>query len=217
MRAHLIILIASVLSIGGFAQEFPGEVFHKGEIMLNDGSIREGQLKYDLEADVVFFVENDVKGISTFNANQFKSFRLASYQSKPPRFFYTLPFRNTSGYRRPKIFEALHEDKVSLIGREYIIVKSRPVSNGFFRRSIYDPFYDPLGNFYTSRYLAYNLYLVDQEGGIQLLGKTRNDVIHTFQDHHHELRKYIKKEKLRMDDIEDLTNLVKYYNQLDNL
>lgn len=217
MKYSLSMLLVIFLGLQATAQEFPEHRFHKGEVMLNDGSVYAGQIKYDLDADVIFFQSDKVKGVSTYNANQFKSFRILPLQAKKARVFYTLPYRNDAGYRRPKIFEAIYEDKVSLVGREYIVVKSRPISNGFYRRSVYDPFYDPRGNFYTSRYLAYNLYIVNQEGGISLLGKNRREVLRSFNDHQSELKKFMKKEKLRMEKLEDITRLVEYYNGLENL
>lgn len=185
--------------------------------MLNDGSTLSGMIKYDLDADVIFLQTRQSPTFLTYNVNQFRSFSIVPFQAERTRTFYTLPYRNPSGYRRPKIFEAIYEDKISLVGREYIVVKSRPISSGFYRRSVFDPFYDPNGRLYTIRYLAYNLYLVNQDGEVILLGKTRNDVLGAFKDHRSELKKYMKKEKLRMDKLDDIAKLVKYYNELTSL
>lgn len=215
MRKFSAVLLLFTICSLGYSQDFPSKFFHKGAVFLNDGTTQLGEIKYDLGADAIVVQLPDEKGISTYNANQFKSFRILPFGSELPRVFYTLPFRGENGYRRPKIFEAILDGETSLIGREYIIVKSRPVNTGFNRRSLYDPFYDPFGNLYTTKYLSYELYIVDQEGGIKLLGNRRKDVIHAFEDHHGELRRYIKKEKLRMDRLEDVAQLVDYYNSLD--
>lgn len=212
---YKLLLLCWFLAISSIsAQEFPQNEFHQGEIVLNDGSTQSGMIKYDLDADVIFFQTSQNSAFLTYNVNQFSTFRILPFRAEKPRTFFTLPFRNPSGYKRPKIFEAIYDDKVSLVGREYIVVKSRPISSGFYRRSMYDPFFDPNERLFTIRYLAYNLYIVDEDGEVILLGKRRKDVLGAFKSHKSELKKYMKKEKLRMDKLEDITQLVKYYNEL---
>ncbi len=205
------------LSLEVFAQAtFPSEIFHRGQVTLNDGTVYTGMVQYNLESDVILFKEPGAKGIATFTANQFKIVRINQQGIEQTRIFYSLPIRENSGYKRPKIFEALYQGETSLVGREYIIERAQPISQGFARRSLFDPFYFPSERRLTRKYLAYNLYLVDQVGGITLLGKSRGDVIRAFEGHQSELRKFIKQEKLRMNRIEDLTLLVQYYNSLDS-
>ncbi len=212
-----ILLTLVCLSLEVFAQQtFPSQVFHAGEVILNDGTRYRGLIQYDLGSDVILFREATAKGLATFNANQFKTFKINQEDVEKTRVFYTLPYREDNGYRRPKIFEALYQGETSLVGREYIIERTRPISQGFARRSLYDPFYDPFDRRFTTKYLAYNLYLVDQKGGITILGKSRGDVIRAFEDHHSDLRKFIKQEKLKMNRIEDLTRLIRYYNSLNS-
>lgn len=217
MKYRLLLLCWFFTTLSISAQEFPQNEFHQGEIVLNDGSILSGMIKYDLDADVIFFQTSQNKAFLTYNVNQFSSFKLFPFQAEKPRIFYALPFRNPSGYKRPKIFEAIYDDRVSLVGREYIVVKSRPISSGFYRRSIYDPFFDPNERLYTIRYLAYDLYIVDEDGEVKFLGKRRKDVLEAFKSHRSELKKYLKKEKLRMDKLNDIAQLVKYYNELVSL
>ncbi|HEY9116635.1 MAG TPA: hypothetical protein VIN11_02350, partial [Roseivirga sp.] len=110
----VLLFLISALS---FAQDFPSKSFHKGAVYLNDGTTELGQIKYDLEADAIVLQLPDQKGVATYNANQFKSFRILPFGSDLPRVFYTLPYRGDNGYRRPKIFEAILDGETSLIGR----------------------------------------------------------------------------------------------------
>lgn len=216
MKLHFVILLMFVSSLLWAQSSFPNEVFHEGEVTMNDGKVYKGLIKYDLNSDVILFKNREAQGIATFGANQFKKFTIYQINVEKYRTFYTLPFRGDNGYRRPKIFEALYEGETSLVGREYIIERSTPISRGFNRRSLFDPFFRPQDNFMTTRYLAYKLFIVDQSGGIELLGKTRRDVIRAFDGHHGDLRRFMKKSKTRVNRTEDLVEIVQYYNRLNS-
>mgnify|MGYP005814704359 CR=1 FL=1 len=187
-----------------------------GSVTLNNGSVLNGKIKYDLDADVILLIENGSSKVSTLSANQFQSFFIDSASGKGVRKFYAVPVVNQTGYRRPMIFELIQEGEKSLIAREYIARRTRTTSRSSFRMSIYDPFYDPFNTTYSFRYLAYNLWLIDENAELSEIGNSRNEVLRAFGDHLTELKKYIKKEKLRMDKLEDLTKLVIYYNELNS-
>lgn len=215
MRFALYILVFSLVGTLLQAQEFPSKVFHRGEALMFDGSLKKGMIKYDLEADAILLQDSTKEGIETISAINLKAFRLLPTQNKPSRLFYVLPFQNETGYNRPKIFEVLLEDKFSLVAREYIVVRSRPVNSSFVRMSRFDPFYSPhLDDMYRQAYLSYYLYLVSPEGKVVELGSKKKDILSVFDGYYNELNSYVKDENLKMGSLDDVLQLIKYYNEL---
>lgn len=193
---------------------FPSESWHRGDLVLNDGSVLEGSIKYDLEADAIQLDHEDK--ILTYAANQLKQFRVFQEDIREYRVFYTIPYVTEYGYRRPKFFELIFEGRTSLLAREFISITTRSNASTYFRGGTR---FDPYGNSRSLkvRFLDHNLYLVNPEGKIELLGSSRKEVIYAFEGKHNELRKFIKKQRLKMDKVEDMASLVEYYNSLTSL
>ena len=206
-------LICSVFFLTFFsatAQRFPSEQWHVGKAVLSSGETVSGNIKYNLDIQV------EVEGrIVTYSANQVNYFSIKPQNDRPLRTFYSLPFRNETGYARPQFFELIKEGKVSLLAREYIGSQIQNTNTGLIRSVRFDPFFDPvLGNSVTRFYLAYNLFIVNPKGQITELGNSRKEVINAFDGNHSDLKKYIKQEKLKMERIADISMLVEYYNKI---
>ena len=190
--------------------QFPGEMWHVGSVTLTDGSRLEGNIKYDLQIDALQIQVGDKT--LTYPANQIRQFKIHQEDIDLNRVFFSIPFVTETGYRRPKLFEVLHDARTGLLTREAIAISTRRVSNPYFRGGYG---YDPLrGRNVSVQYLEYKFYLVSGDGKIELLGTSRNDVVSAFEKHQSELRKYIKSNKLKLDVVEDMTTLVQYYNEL---
>ena len=217
MRAGIFFVFLLGLNVLIQAQQFPSDRFHLGSVTLNDGTEMKGRIKYDLESDVILITEQGKSNIVTLSANQFQFFSIDGGRDGARRGFYSVPVVNKSGYKRPRIFELISQGRISLIAREFVATRTRTSSPVSYRRSMYDPFYDPSNRIVSYSYLAYNLWLIDENAEITELGENKNEVVNAFPYHHAELRRFIKKEKLKVDKIEDLAKLVTYYNSLDNL
>ena len=207
--SFMVLLLSSAVAQRQSAQ-FPEEMWHLGELTLRDESILKGEVKYDLQADLIQL--NTGRRIRTYAANQLNKFRIFQENTGRHRTFYSIPYTNENGYRRPKLFELVFNGNTSLLAREFIAVTRRnvgpPVQNFFSFRQ------NPMITS-TERILKHRLYLINKEGKIQMLGSKRKDVIHSFESNHKELKKFIRKNRLKMGNIEDITTLVRYYNQLD--
>lgn len=210
----LLVLFCGNLSAQRLRFQFPSEMWHLGELTLKDGNKLEGAIKYDLQADAIQLNVNE--RIQTFAANQLEKFRIFQEDIGQYRTFYSIPYMNENGYKRPKLFELVFEGNTSLLAREFISITTRTSRNPYFRGSTR---FDPYGGARSTkvRFLDHNLYLVNQDGKISLLGSSRKDVIYSFEGKHSELRRFIKKERLKMDKIEDVASLVQHYNQLSSL
>ena len=101
---------------------------------------------------------------------------------------------------------------MTLLGREYLATTT--LSNGMSARSSFRNSYNnPYGNGpTTTNFLAFKLYFANDKGQIfESTGRTK-DVITYFDDNQAELKKYIKKEKLKLDELPDVAKLVRHYN-----
>ncbi|MFT7149234.1 MAG: hypothetical protein ACI82Q_001091 [Nonlabens sp.] len=189
--------------------QFPSEMWHVGDVVLTDGNKLEGTIKYDVLGDVIQ-IDLDEK-IQTFAANQIQQFRIFQEDIARYRVFYTIPFLNKNGYRRPSFFELIFEGETSLLAREMILITTRPPSDSYFsggRR------YDPYAMQRNTRILDHELFLMNSDGKITQLNKKRKDVIYSFDDKYTELKKIIKSNRLKMNNIDDVAILVAEYNKL---
>uniref|UniRef100_UPI004047F645 hypothetical protein n=1 Tax=Roseivirga sp. TaxID=1964215 RepID=UPI004047F645 len=211
MRFTLSFLLISLNLSVCYAWQFPSEEWHRGEIILTDLTVRKGELKYDLEREAVQIRANDKT--ETYDASQISSFVFIQKSANALRTFYSIPYKTESGYTRPIFFERFVEGKMTLLGREYVATTS--LNNGLTGRSSFrnNNYSNPYGNGPTTRnFLAFKLYFANDKGQIfESTGRTK-DVITYFDDNQTELKKYIKKEKLKLDELPDVAKLVRHYN-----
>ena len=57
------------------------------------------------------------------------------------------------------------------------------------------------------------MFFVKEDGVIRESSGKRNDILYEFGAARSELKKYVKKEKLKLDQIEDVAKLVLHYNE----
>lgn len=200
------------ISHGQRAQyQFPGDMWHAGSVTLTDGTKLEGNLKYDLPIDALQIIVEEKT--LTYPANKIRQFKFFQEDIELNRVFYSMPYVTETGYRRPKLFEVLFNGRTGLLTRESIAVSTRRMDDPYFRGGYR---YNPLrGRSVQVRYLDYKFYLISSDGKIVLLGDSKKDVIAAFKKNHSDLRKYIKSNKLKIGVVEDMTDLVKYYNELE--
>jgi len=208
---YLLILLILVCVLPAAAQSFPQENWYVGSVTLSNGEQKEGTIKYDLETNSIQLQWNNK--IETYHASQFITFSIYLEEEELYRNFYVLPLANTSGYKRPTIFELILEGEISLLAREYIATRNNAANNSFYG-SRFGAFNNPFPTTFTTQYLAFKLYLVDKKANITELNNNRKEVIAAFGDHQKELKKYIKEENIKMDRVADVAQLVNYFNQL---
>lgn len=218
MKSALLILFLAI-PIAVWSQGFPQDQWYEGSVTLDNGQTKKGIIKYDLNANSIQLSVNDK--IETYHASQFYTFSIIMREEKLKRDFYVLPFKNKAGYDRPTIFELITEGTKSLLAREYIATSTSSAGSysGYSRYGYRYPYYNPspLGGGATRRYLAFNLYLADDKGAVTELNSKKSDVIEMLGNHEKALKRYLKKEKLKVDRVADMAKLVEYYNQLENL
>lgn len=187
------------LSFSVVAQQFPSDLWHEGKIILLEGDTLKGNIKYDLQQDLVQYGVADQR-TTAFSARKVLFFEIFDTSVRKYRQFFALPFTTTSGYRAPVFFELLEEGKMTLLSRES--VEYRTYSSPYYMGS------------YSRLVLVYKYYFLDEKGNITEFTGNKNDLLNLMNKKSEEVEKYIKANKLRYDDKYDFAKIVAYYNSL---
>lgn len=191
------------------AQEFPSELWHNGVLVILEGDTLKGQIKYDLQNDIVQM--NIRNTIQTFSARKIHYFEIYDETIESHRHFYALPFAVQSTYKVPLIFEVLYEGQLSLLCREEVVTESVPQYNAY-PYSYYGG--APFNN--SRARLKYSYYFLERQGkeGIQSYNLKKNELYPFFKKNQQQVKQYIKKNNLKHDSMRDLVRIVAYYNAL---
>ena len=181
------------------AQQFPSDLWHEGKIILLEGDTLKGNIKYDLQQDLVQYGIADQR-TTAFSARKVLFFEIFDTSVRKYRQFFALPFTTTAGYRAPVFFELLEEGKMTLLSRES--VEYRTYSSPYYMGS------------YSRLVLVYKYYFLDEKGNISEFTGNKNDLLNLMNNKSDEVEKYIKANKLRYDDKYDFAKIVAYYNSL---
>lgn len=199
MRIGIFVLVVLLWAQVSKAQQWPFELWHDGKIILVTGDTLTGQVKYDIQQDLVQF--NDQKNVvEAFTPRKVLFFEIFDNTAKRYRNFFALPFAATGNYRTPIFFELLVEGRMTLLSREALEY-----------RTFSSPYY--YGSF-TRLVLVYKYYLMEESGNIsEFIGK-KNDLLSLMGRKADDVDKYIKKNRLRIEDPSDFARTVAYYNSL---
>ena len=199
MRITLSILFFILTVHGAAAQQWPFELWHEGKIVLETGDTLRGLVKYDLQQDLVQF--NDQRSqIEAFTARKVLFFEIFDNTEKRYRNFFALPFGATGNYKTPVFFELLEDGKMTLLSREAL--EYRTYSSPYYFGS------------YTRLVLVYKYFLMDEKGNInEFLGK-RGDLLKLMGNKADNVDRYMKTNRLKIEDRYDFAKTVSYYNSL---
>jgi hypothetical protein len=193
-----LLLIATAVHGQQQTSNFSFEHWHKGYLILEGGDTLKGQIKYNLQADLVQF--QDQNKIDTYTARKIVFLEIFDAVTRDYRRFFSLPYALQSGYKSPVFFELLCEGKMTLLSREAL--EYRTFSSFYYYGS------------YTRLVLVYKYFLLDENGEIkEFIGK-KNDWLYAMGNKGDEVQKYAKSNKLDFDEKQDLTKIVEYYNSL---
>lgn len=194
-----------------FAQsQFPSQLWHKGNIHTTDGQVYGGEIKYDLENNVVQLQNQTV---DTFSATNVTFFELFDEVYGGVRKFYSLPYAQESDYATPIFFEILTEgEDLALLCREYIATDSRGMG-GYGMMSGYgmNPLYGSqsmIGN-----KLAFKYYFL-KNGKIEQYNLKKKELFEMLPGHDDEISLFMRKNRLDYDKRGDLLRITTYYNEL---
>lgn len=176
------------------------ELWHDGKIVLESGDTLNGQVKYDLQQDLVQFTSK--RGIvEAFSARKILTFEIFDRLVSQYRQFYALPYTTPSGYRTPVLFELIGEGKLTVLGREHLDIQNTS-----------SPYY--YGGNFSRTVLVNKYYLLKENGTIEEFSVKKSDFMNVFGKYADQMNDYMKKNKLRTDDKQELTRIIAYYNSL---
>ena len=168
-------------SVPVVAQQFPSDLWHEGKIILLEGDTLKGNIKYDLQQDLVQYGIADQR-TTAFSARKVLFFEIFDTSVRKYRQFFALPFTTTAGYKAPVFFELLEEGKMTLLSRES--VEYRTYSSPYYMGS------------YSRLVLVYRYYFLDEKGNISEFTGNKNDLLNLMNKKSDEVEKYIKANKL---------------------
>lgn len=192
-------LIFFLLSYAGHSQKFPFEFWHAGKIVLEQGDTVKGNIKYDLQSDLLQFEKEG--RLESFTARKVLFFEIFDQTVKRYRSFYCLPYATSGGYKAPVFFELLAEGKLTLLCREAVEYKTS--SNSFY-------YYGS----YSRLVLVYRFFLLKEDGSIEPFVGKRNDLVFVMGNKGEMVEKYMKVNKLDLDDKYEFAQIIVYYNSL---
>lgn len=181
------------------AQQFPSDFWHEGKIVLESGDTLTGNVKYDLQNDLLQFEKSNK--LESFTARKVLFFEIFDKTVKRYRQFYSIPYAGAGGYKAPIFFELLSEGKMTLLCREALEYRNYPNSFYYYGSS--------------SRLVLVNkFYFLTEKGTIEIFSGKKNDLIYMMGNKGDMVEKYIKTNKLKMDAKYGLADAVNYYNSL---
>jgi hypothetical protein len=191
----LLLLLATTVD----AQPWPSQMWHEGRVVLDTGDTLKGQLKYDLKQDLIQFnVPN--QRTDAFSSRKVLFFEIYDKTERRYRQFYALPYTNAAQYRTPIFFELLTEGKMTLLVRESIE-----------QRTYSSPYY--IGS-YSREVMVYHYFFLDNEGNIEEFKGSKADLLAMMGRKSDDVEKYMKANRLKIDDKYDFARIVAYYNSI---
>jgi hypothetical protein len=180
-------------------QEWPFELWHEGKIVLVNGDTLKGRVKYDLMQDLVQY---DLPNVRTevFTPRKVLYFEIFDKTVNRYRSFFALPYNATAGYRTSIFFELMEEGKMTLLARES--VEYRTYSSPYYFGS------------YSREVLVYKYFLLKEDGNIIEFTGNRNDLLEMMGNKAEAVEKYMRANRLKIEEKYDLARIVAYYNSL---
>lgn len=195
-------LFFSVLSVTVAAQEFAFELWHSGKLILDSGDTLRGNIKYDLQNDLIQYQSKAENKLETYTARKVLFFEIFDGTVKRYRIFYSLPYSTAGGqYKAPLFFELLEEGKLTVLCREFL--EYRTTSSTFYYYGTY-----------TRLVLINKYFLLQENGEIEEYRGKKNDWYDLMKGKESEVHRYVKSNRLDLDDKYELAKAISYYNSL---
>lgn len=210
-KAFLTLVFLSLAFSSLLAQnQFPSQVWHKGNIYFVDGSSTSGMVKYDLDNNVV---QLQSETVNTFTASNVANFEIYDETYGGIRKFYSLPYAQNGDYETPIFFEVLTQgDNIALLCREYIATDNRGM-NSWGGSMAMNPFWGP--PMMSGYKLAFN-YFFFKNGKLERYSLKKKDLFSMLPGHDYEIDLFMRKNRLEHDKRGDLLRITAYYNELQN-
>ncbi len=198
-KIAILFIFFTLLNENSIAQRWPFELWHEGKIVLESGDTLRGNVKYDLSQDLLQYTSTN-KMAEAYTARKVVFFEIFDQTVRKYRQFFSLPYSVNNTYKTPTFFELLAEGKITLLCREAI--EFRTYNNPYFVGS------------YSQQVLVNYYFLLDEKGNINAFSGRKNDLLNLMQRRKEEVEKFMKANKLNLEEKYDFARIVEYYNTL---
>ncbi len=193
------ILFFILFTVAANAQQFPSDLWHEGKIILEEGDTLKGNVKYDLQNDLLQYEK--ANGLESYTARKVLYFEIFDKTVKRYRQFYSLPYITSGQYKAPVFFELVSEGKMTLLCREALEYRSYPSSFYYYGS--------------TNRLVLVNkFFFLNEKGVIEPFNGKKGDLIYLMGNMGDPVEKYMKTNKLNIDQKYEFAQIVDYYNSL---
>lgn len=193
------ILLTAALGLTG--QQFSSEVFHEGFMVTTDQDTIKGDLKYDLDANILTIISRG--RTKSFSSHKVFYFEIFDQILNNYRQFYSIPYTVNIDYKIPVFFELVYEGKLSLMAREHIVSQTVNTSSAYW------------GGGNTQRLvIKYSYYFMDSKGNITFFTGKKKDLLLFMRKKQSDIKKFIKENKLDTDEMADLVRITAFYNSI---
>lgn len=189
-----------LISVTASSQDFAFELWHEGKLILDSGDTLRGNIKYDMQSDLIQYQASENAKPESYTARKVLYFEIFDGTVKRYRIFYSLPYSTSGQYKAPVFFELLEEGKLTVLCREFL--EHRTTSSFYFYGT------------YTRLVLVNRYFLLKENGNIEEYRGKKNDWYELMRGNEDEVQKYVKANRLDLDDKYDLAKAVNYYNSL---
>lgn len=194
-------ILFSIISFTASAQQFAFELWHEGKLILDSGDTLRGKIKYDLQSDLIQYQTNEQPPkLESYTARKVLFFEIFDGTVKRYRIFYSLPYSTAGQYKAPVFFELLEEGKLTVLCREAL--EYRTSSSFYYYGS------------YTRLILVNKYFLLKENGNIEEYRGKKNDWYELMRGKEDEVQKYVRVNRLDLDEKYELAQAVNYYNSL---
>lgn len=199
-RVVPVLLLLWYASTGVQAQEWPFELWHEGKVVLLEGDTLRGLVKYDMQQDLLQYNGASGQKVVAYSARKVLFFEIFDNTVHRYRQFFALPFNTPAGYKSAVFFELLEEGKMTLLVREAL--EYRTYTNPYYVGS------------YSRLVLVYKYFFMDDNGKIEEFTGDKRDLLDLMGKNADDVEKYIKTNRLKVDEKYDFAKIIAYYNSL---
>jgi hypothetical protein len=149
---------------------------------------------------------NEENTVKAFGANQIQMVFLRENDGENERYFYSFPYHPYSDFKPHKLFEMLYTGKnICLLAREMLVTENIALYDQFTLRTYYS----------TRTRIAFDFFLFfPDKKVVKAVTGSKKQLLSLLGDKKDEIKKFMKAEKISLNEKEDLVKLVTQYNKL---
>ena len=180
--------------------QLSSDEWHKGIVVTTDQDTISGEIKYDFPTNMITLVKKEA--VIAFSSHKLIYFEIYDEDYKSYRKFYTIPYKNTSNYMTPILFELQYESVLSLLSREKIVMETSSMGYGYGLPIVSQPS------------VRYDFFFLTKAGKITQFSGSKKDLLRILAKKKNELQTFIKSNRLKTDELRDLVRIIAFYNSI---